>query len=189
MYTYQISQLTADRQAGLIAATRQQHLAQQARAARRSHPGPRRPAAPMLAALGRLTRRRPSPRAVHPPAGGTGRAAPVLTPRELDVLKLVGHGLTNPDIARQLVLSEHTVYRHLANILRKLSLSSRAAAGLGRAHRIGLSMARWSHLSRLCESGPNGRSDSAAPPDTTCTTGNGFAGDCHRAGEAVDRVA
>jgi FixJ family two-component response regulator len=35
---------------------------------------------------------------------------------------------TNPDIARQLVLSEHTVHRHLANILRKLSLSSRAAA-------------------------------------------------------------
>jgi DNA-binding NarL/FixJ family response regulator len=36
--------------------------------------------------------------------------------------------LTNPGIARQLVLSEHTVHRHLANILRKLNLSSRAAA-------------------------------------------------------------
>ena len=51
----------------------------------------------------------------------------VLTPRELDVLKLVAQGLSNPDIARRLVLSEHTVHRHLANILRKLSLSSRAA--------------------------------------------------------------
>jgi len=52
----------------------------------------------------------------------------VLTARELDVLRLVAQGLTNPGIARQLVLSEHTVHRHLANILRKLKLSSRAAA-------------------------------------------------------------
>ena len=52
----------------------------------------------------------------------------ILTPRELDVLKLVAQGLSNPDIARRLMLSEHTVKRHLANILRKLSLSSRAAA-------------------------------------------------------------
>jgi predicted ATPase/DNA-binding CsgD family transcriptional regulator len=58
----------------------------------------------------------------------SGEVASVLTPRELDVLKLVAQGLSNPDIARQLVLSEHTVHRHLANILRKLSLSSRAAA-------------------------------------------------------------
>jgi predicted ATPase/DNA-binding CsgD family transcriptional regulator len=61
-------------------------------------------------------------------AGVSGAAASVLTPRELDVLKLVAQGLSNPDIARRLVLSEHTVHRHLANILRKLALSSRAAA-------------------------------------------------------------
>ena len=58
----------------------------------------------------------------------SGEAATVLTPRELDVLKLVAQGLSNPDIAQRLVLSEHTVHRHLANILRKLGLSSRAAA-------------------------------------------------------------
>jgi predicted ATPase/class 3 adenylate cyclase/DNA-binding CsgD family transcriptional regulator len=55
-------------------------------------------------------------------------AVTVLTPRELDVLKLVTKGLSNPQIAQLLVLSEHTVHRHLANILRKLNLSSRAAA-------------------------------------------------------------
>jgi DNA-binding NarL/FixJ family response regulator len=61
-------------------------------------------------------------------AAASGAAITVLTPRELDVLKLVAQGLSNPDIARRLVLSEHTVHRHLGNILRKLDLSSRAAA-------------------------------------------------------------
>jgi len=64
----------------------------------------------------------------EPDAAVPAEAVTVLTPRELDVLKLVAQGLSNPDIARRLVLSEHTVHRHLANILRKLSLSSRAAA-------------------------------------------------------------
>jgi LuxR family transcriptional regulator, maltose regulon positive regulatory protein len=53
--------------------------------------------------------------------------------RGRDVLKLVAQGLSNPDIARRVFLSEHTVDRHLANILRKLDLSSHAAAGGGRA--------------------------------------------------------
>ncbi len=62
------------------------------------------------------------------PDAASGEAVTVLTARELDVLRLVAQGLSNPDIARRLVLSEHTVHRHLANILRKLGLSSRAAA-------------------------------------------------------------
>jgi DNA-binding NarL/FixJ family response regulator len=61
-------------------------------------------------------------------AAPSGAAVRMLTPRELDVLKLVAQGLSNSDVARRLVLSEHTVHRHLANILRKLGLSSRAAA-------------------------------------------------------------
>ncbi len=61
-------------------------------------------------------------------AAVSGEAVTVLTPRELDVLALVVQGLSNADIARRLVLSEHTIHRHLANILRKLNLSSRAAA-------------------------------------------------------------
>lgn len=66
--------------------------------------------------------------ASDPDAASSAQVLTVLTPRELDVLKLVALGLSNSDIAERLVLSEHTVHRHLANILRKLSLSSRAAA-------------------------------------------------------------
>jgi len=55
------------------------------------------------------------------PLGGLSR-------RELEVLGLVAKGLKNRDIAERLVLSEHTVNRHVANILRKLGVSSRAAA-------------------------------------------------------------
>jgi predicted ATPase/DNA-binding CsgD family transcriptional regulator len=64
----------------------------------------------------------------EPGTAVSGEAAGVLTPRELDVLKLVAQGLSNQDIAQRLFLSEHTVHRHLANIMRKLDLSSRAAA-------------------------------------------------------------
>jgi DNA-binding NarL/FixJ family response regulator len=44
------------------------------------------------------------------------------------VLALVAQGRTNAEIAAALVLSEHTVHRHVANILAKLGASSRAAA-------------------------------------------------------------
>jgi DNA-binding NarL/FixJ family response regulator len=51
-----------------------------------------------------------------------------VTARERDVLRLLADGLTNRQIAERLVLSEHTVHRHVTNILRKLELPSRAAA-------------------------------------------------------------
>jgi ATP/maltotriose-dependent transcriptional regulator MalT len=51
-----------------------------------------------------------------------------LTAREVEVLSLVAEGLSNPQIAERLVVSEHTVHRHLANVYAKLGVSSRAAA-------------------------------------------------------------
>jgi DNA-binding NarL/FixJ family response regulator len=52
----------------------------------------------------------------------------VLTPRELEVLELVGARLSNKEIAHRLVVSEHTVKNHLKSILAKLQLSSRREA-------------------------------------------------------------
>jgi DNA-binding CsgD family transcriptional regulator len=80
-------------------------------------------AAPELARLERL---RASSR-------GTGG----LSPRELEVLRLVAAGKTNREIARALFRSEKTIDRHLSNILLKLGVPSRAAA-TSYAHRHGL---------------------------------------------------
>jgi DNA-binding CsgD family transcriptional regulator len=60
--------------------------------------------------------------------GGRSAAAHGLTPRELEVLRLVAAGATNKAIAAELVLSERTVDRHVSNIFGKLRVSSRAAA-------------------------------------------------------------
>ncbi|MGW7292704.1 response regulator [Streptomyces xiamenensis] len=51
-----------------------------------------------------------------------------LTPRETEVLRLVGGGLTNAEIAERLVLSEATVKTHVKRVMSKLNLSSRAQA-------------------------------------------------------------
>ncbi len=53
---------------------------------------------------------------------------PPLTGRQLEILRLVAQGLSNPEIAVRLRLSDHTVKRHVANLLTKLGLPSRAAA-------------------------------------------------------------
>lgn len=53
-----------------------------------------------------------------------------LTPRELEVLALVGTGRANKEIAAELSISERTARTHVSNILRKLGLASRTQAAL-----------------------------------------------------------
>lgn len=64
-------------------------------------------------------------------------AAHGLTLRELEVLRLVAAGDSNREIASKLIISEHTVARHLQNIFAKLGVSSRtAASAYGFEHRL-----------------------------------------------------
>ena len=51
-----------------------------------------------------------------------------MTPRELQVLRLVATGKTNKAIAAELFLSEKTVDRHVSNIFNKIDVPTRAAA-------------------------------------------------------------
>lgn len=63
--------------------------------------------------------------------GTAGNLVPLgddLTERERDVLKLMVHGLSNPDMARRLHISRFTIKNHVSSILSKLGVSSRTEA-------------------------------------------------------------
>lgn len=88
-----------------------------------------------LEALGRTERAGAEARAAREAfallgARGEGRrpATEALSPREVDILRLVAQGLNDAQIAERLFLSPHTVHRHVANIRTKLRVASRAAA-------------------------------------------------------------
>jgi ATP/maltotriose-dependent transcriptional regulator MalT len=88
-----------------------------------------------LAALGRRERAEVEARGARKAFAllGTRRsgrpaASEELSPREVDILRLVAGGLGDAQIAERLFLSVHTVHRHVANIRIKLDVSSRAAA-------------------------------------------------------------
>ena len=72
----------------------------------------------------------PEPAAVAPPPDG-------LTQREAEILGLIARGLTNPEIAARLFLSNHTIKTHISRIFAKTGSRDRAAA-IGYAHRHGI---------------------------------------------------
>jgi non-specific serine/threonine protein kinase len=92
----------------------------------RTIPLPPAPAAPPSPALDRQTaawHERRSGQAEPPSPPGTS-----LTPREIEVLRLLAHDLSNPQIAERLVVSRRTVDAHLRSIYDKLGVKSRDAA-------------------------------------------------------------
>jgi DNA-binding NarL/FixJ family response regulator len=56
--------------------------------------------------------------------------APRLSPREIEVLRLVAKGMSNKEIAAELIIAENTVKNHVRNILDKLGLRTRMEAGM-----------------------------------------------------------
>jgi DNA-binding NarL/FixJ family response regulator len=72
-----------------------------------------------------------------PPLGQTLTLVSKLSPRELDVLRELGTGATNQEIAGRLYLSENTVKHHIRSVLEKLGVENRRQAG---------EVARLSHL-------------------------------------------
>lgn len=87
------------------------------------------------ASVARALRSVLAPEVAAPPAG---QLLPVqLSGREREVLALMANGFSDQEMAEQLVVSKHTVHRHVANIRRKLGRGTRAAA-VAEAARLGL---------------------------------------------------
>ena len=75
-----------------------------------------------------VTRRVIDRMATQPPAALSGARLEALTPREREVLELVGRGLSNREIAESLFIEESTVKTHVKRILMKLGLRDRVQA-------------------------------------------------------------
>lgn len=94
-------------------------------------------ARPLMGEIEALARRVGVTVTAGPAAPLDASAAPDLTPRELEVLRLVALGRSNRDIAGELFISAKTVSVHVSNILGKLAVSTRGEAAAA-AHRLSL---------------------------------------------------
>lgn len=65
-----------------------------------------------------------------------------LTPRQLEVVRCVGEGLTNYQVAKELGISEWTVVNHMRDIMRRLGCTSR------------VQVARWAWANPVARAGP-----------------------------------
>jgi two-component system, NarL family, response regulator LiaR len=68
-------------------------------------------------------------RELHRPAARSAAQEP-LTKREIEVVKLLAQGLSNGEIAEQLIITERTLRSHVSSILSKLHLANRTQAAL-----------------------------------------------------------
>ena len=82
----------------------------------------------LVARVRALLRRATRPSSPPRPANGAREGAGSLTPRELEILRLVASGMSQAEIARELVISPKTVGKHIEHILKKLGVRSRAEA-------------------------------------------------------------
>lgn len=92
---------------------------------------------PECALARRLSAACNGPAPLRPGAAGARQPVSPLTPREVDIMRLMASGLTNKEIARQCFISVSTVKRHTANIYLKLEVSNRTKAA-ARADELGL---------------------------------------------------
>ena len=78
-------------------------------------------------ALAALQAPMPAKQTTDPPVKPATSFPAGLSAREVEILRLLAQGMTNPQIAKRLILSSHTVHAHVRSIYTKLDVNSRSS--------------------------------------------------------------